>query len=64
MTEPQPTDSSELANRPEKTRTWWPPLLARPLDYELATAYALRDEALVGKLPLRVDQGLTHRYSQ
>jgi hypothetical protein len=35
--------------------------LARLLDYELATAYAVRDEVLVGKLPLRVDILLIRR---
>jgi hypothetical protein len=55
MSEPQHPDSSERADRLGKTRTWWHPLLARLLDYELATAYAVRDEVLVGKLPLRVD---------
>jgi hypothetical protein len=33
------------------------------LDYELATAYAVRDEVLVGKLPLRVDILLIRRES-
>ena len=61
MTEPQNTDRSERADRPGKTRTWWHPLLARLLDYELATAYAVRDEVLVGKLPLRVDILLIRR---
>ena len=35
--------------------------MARLLDYELATAYAVRDEVLVGKLPLRVDILLIRR---
>jgi hypothetical protein len=61
MPEPQNTDRSERENRPGKTRTWWHPLLARLLDYELATAYAVRDEVLVGKLPLRVDILLIRR---
>jgi len=61
MTEPQSTDRSEGSVRPGKTRTWWHPLLARLLDFELATAYAVRDEVLVGKLPLRVDILLIRR---
>ncbi len=64
MAEPQETDSSKRANRPGRTRTCWHPLVARLLDYELATACAVRDEVLVGKLPLRVDHRLTHRYSR
>ena len=35
--------------------------MARLLDYELATGYAVRDEVLVGKLPLRVDILLIRR---
>jgi hypothetical protein len=61
MSTPQNTDGSERQDRPGKTRTWWHPLLARLLDYELATAYAVRDEVLVGKLPLRVDILLIRR---
>ncbi len=61
MTERQNTVSSEREGRPGRTRTWWHPLLARLLDYELATGYAVRDEVLVGKLPLRVDILLIRR---
>jgi len=61
MNEPQKTDESERSDRPGKVRTWWHPLLARLLDFELATAYAVRDEVLVGKLPLRVDILLIRR---
>ena len=61
MTESQKPDNAERENRPGKTRTWWHPLLVRLLDYELATAYAVRDEVLVGKLPLRVDILLIRR---
>jgi hypothetical protein len=61
MTEPNGTGSSEREDRPGKTRTWWHPLLARLLDYELATGYAVRDEVLVGRLPLRVDILLIRR---
>jgi len=61
MTEPQNTDRCEREDRPGKTRTWWHPLLARLLDFELATGYAVWDEVLVGKLPLRVDILLIRR---
>ena len=61
MTEPQYPATSELADRPGKTRTWWHPLLVRLLDFLLANAYAVRDEVLVGKLPLRVDILLIRR---
>ena len=61
MDEPGHIDNSERADRPGKTRTWWHPLLARLLDHELATAYSVREEVLVGKLPLRVDILLIRR---
>ncbi len=61
MNGPQPPEASERVDRPGKTRTWWHPLLARLLDHFLATAYAVRDEVLVGKLPLRVDILLVRR---
>jgi hypothetical protein len=55
MSEPDKPDGGDRVNRPGKTRTWWHPLLARLLDHELASAYTVREEVLVGKLPLRVD---------
>jgi hypothetical protein len=61
MTEPQKPDASDRTDRPGKTRTWWHPLLARLLDHVLATAYTVREEVLVGKLPLRVDILLIRR---
>ena len=61
MDEPRQIDNSERADRPGKTRTWWHPLLARLLDHELATTYSVREEVLVGKLPLRVDILLIRR---
>ncbi len=61
MTEPPSPITSERPERPGKTRTWWHPLLARLLDYELAAAYAVWDEVLVGRLPLRVDILLIRR---
>jgi hypothetical protein len=61
MTEPQNSDRYQRESRPGKTRTWWHPLLARLLDFELATGYAVWDEVLVGKLPLRVDVLLIRR---
>ena len=61
MNTPSQFDSPGHADRPGKIRTWWHPLLARLLDYELATAYAVGDEVLVGRLPLRVDILLIRR---
>ena len=51
MTKPDQPDTSDRADRPGKTRTWWHPLLARLLDHELATAYTVWEEVLVGTRP-------------
>lgn len=61
MSESQDPDSNDSGDQPGKTRTWWHPLLARLLDHELASAYSVREEVLVGKLPLRVDILLIRR---
>ncbi len=55
------TQQPDPSQQPGKTRTWWHPLLARLLDHELATAYTVWEEVLVGKLPLRVDILLIRR---
>jgi hypothetical protein len=55
------SENQDRGDRPGKTRTWWHPLLARLLDHELATAFSVREEVLVGKLPLRVDILLIRR---
>lgn len=57
MSDPNASASGE----PGKTRTWWHPLLARLLDHVLGTAYTVREEVPVGKLPLRVDLLLLRR---
>jgi len=57
----QPHAPDHQADRPGKTRTWWHPLLVRLLDHELASAYTVLGEVLVGKLPLRVDILLIRR---
>jgi hypothetical protein len=61
MNDSRDVDNPECADRLGKTRTWWHPLLARLLDHELATAYSVWEEVLVGKLPLRVDILLVRR---
>ena len=61
MMESEQADASDRADRPGKTRTWWHPLFARLLDHACATAYTVREEVLVGKLPLRVDILLIRR---
>jgi hypothetical protein len=61
MTDNQQTDSSEREVVPGKTRTLWHPLLARLLDYVLASEFTVQEEVLVGKMPLRVDILLIRR---
>ena len=61
MMETEPADASDRTGQPGKTRTWWHPLLARLLDQVLGTAYTVREEVFVGKLPLRVDILLIRR---
>ncbi len=63
MNESDDPDHAEDEQRPGKTRTWWYPLLVRLLDFELAAAYKVQEEVLVGKLPLRVDIVLIRRES-
>jgi hypothetical protein len=63
MNESDDSDRAQDGERPGKTRTWWHPLLVRLLDFELAAAYKVQEEVLVGKLPLRVDVLLIRRES-
>jgi hypothetical protein len=63
MNESDAADHADNEQRPGKTRTWWHPLLVRLLDFELAAAYKVKEEVLVGKLPLRVDIVLIRRES-
>jgi hypothetical protein len=53
--------SSQQTGRPAKLRTWWHPLLVRLLNHLMARAYEVRDEELVGRMPLRVDILLIRR---
>jgi hypothetical protein len=61
MTDTQQSDTSERGDQPGKTRTWWHPLLARMLDFALASAFKVEEEVPVGKMPLRVDILLVRR---
>src|SRR6516164_8065372 len=47
--EPQPPA------RPGKTRTWWHPLLASLLRWQLGSHYHLQEEVPVGQKPLQID---------
>src|ERR1700730_9672847 len=59
QTLPQPTGEPE--SRPGKIRTWWHPLLANMLRWQLGSHYEVREEVPVGKKPLQIDLLLLHR---
>ncbi len=61
MTSDQKPDSSPPVDQPGRVRTMWHPLLVRMLDYTLGSAYSVREEVSVGKMPLRVDVLLIRR---
>jgi hypothetical protein len=48
-------------SRPGKIRTWWHPLLASVLRWQLADHYDLQEEVPVGKKPLQIDILLLHK---
>jgi hypothetical protein len=51
---PQPTGQPEGAT-PGKIRTWWHPLLASLLRWQLGSHYHLEEEVPVGQKPLQID---------
>ena len=56
---PQPTGEPE--SRPGKIRTWWHPLLANLLRWQLGSHYHLQEEVPVGQKPLQIDILLLHQ---
>ena len=48
-------------NGPASCATMWHPLLVRILDFTLGSAFSVREEVSVGKVPLRVDILLIRR---
>src|SRR5204863_3074292 len=50
----QPTDQPS-ATTPGKIRTWWHPLLASLLRWQLGSHYRLEEEVPVGQKPLQID---------
>jgi hypothetical protein len=56
----QPTDQSAAAT-PGKIRTWWHPLLASLLRWQLGSHYQLLEEVPVGQKPLQIDMLLLHK---
>ncbi len=61
MSQPLPQPAGEPESRPGKIRTWWHPLLANMLRWQLASHYEVQEEVLVGKKPLQIDLLLLHR---
>src|SRR5437016_9271208 len=56
----QPTGPPR-ATTPGKTRTWWHPLLANLLPWQLGSHYHLEEEVPVGQKPLQIDILLLHQ---
>jgi hypothetical protein len=62
MTPDSPQPASESAPRPPgKVRTWWHPLLAGLLRWQLGSAYQVSEEVPVGTKPLQIDILLLRR---
>ena len=57
---PQPHDPPASAT-PGKIRTWWHPLLASLLRWQLGSHYHLQEEVPVGQKPLQIDILLLHK---
>src|SRR5258708_14510090 len=51
---PQP-GTAAADNKPGKIRTWWHPLLANLLRWQLGSHYHLEEEVPVGQKPLQID---------
>src|SRR5436190_22700091 len=60
---PTPSEPSEptAASKPGKIRTWWHPLLANLLRWQLGNHYHLEEEVPVGQKPLQIDILLLHK---
>src|SRR5262249_29786990 len=56
--QPEPGESE---SKPGKTRTWWHPLLASFLRWQLSGYYQLFEEVPVGQKPLQIDILLLHK---
>lgn len=52
--DPSPS-GSEPASQPGKTRTWWHPLLANLLRWQLGDHFRIEEEVPVGRKPLQID---------
>jgi hypothetical protein len=56
------TPADPEADKPGKIRTWWHPLLAGVLRWQLGSHYELFEEVPVGKKPLQIDFLLLHKF--
>ena len=57
MSNALPQPAGELESRPGKIRTWWHPLLANMLRWQLGSHYEVQEEVPVGKKPLQIGVG-------
>jgi hypothetical protein len=58
---PSPPTDPQPHEQPGKTRTWWHPLLASLLRWQLGSHYRLEEEVPVGRKPLQIDLLLLRR---
>jgi hypothetical protein len=56
-----PPSSQPPGDKPGKIRTWWHPLLANLLRWQLGEHYQLHEEVPVGQKPLQIDLLLLHK---
>src|SRR5580658_2893139 len=61
MSQTLPQSADEPQGKPGKIRTWWHPLLANMLRWQLGSHYEVHEEVSVGKKPLQIDLLLLHR---
>jgi hypothetical protein len=61
MSQTLPQPAGEPESRPGKIRTWWHPLLANMLRWQLGSHYEVQEEVPVGKKPLQIDLLLLHQ---
>src|SRR5438309_7480221 len=58
---PSEPEDQDPTTKPGKIRTWWHPLLANLLRWQLGSHYHLEEEVPVGQKPLQIDILLLHK---
>jgi hypothetical protein len=58
---PTATGDELPENKPRKIRTWWHPLLASLLRWQLGSHYRVEEEVSVGQKPLQIDMMLLYK---